>query len=184
MLYTKDMKQHTRTRPDLRTMSDEERAFVAEMLRERIYATITLLAVVAALWQHPDEHQPLGAIGIILGTVVALWLATLVAARISYTAVHGSKVHKEPKYLEASKAASGLLTPATAPIAFILLSMTGLFSLKVGLLIGVVSLLASLFFFSVMSGSRVTDSRVKLLIFSTMQTLIGVGVVLLKLALE
>jgi len=165
-------------------MSDDERAFVAEMLRERIYATITLLAVVAALWQHPDEHRPLGAIGIILGTVIALWLATLVAARISYTAVHGHKVHKEPKYLEASKAASGLLAPASAPIAFILLSMTGIFSLKVGLLIGVISLLASLFFFSVMSGSRVADSKIKLIVFSIMQTLIGVGVVLLKLALE
>jgi hypothetical protein len=165
-------------------MSDDERTLVAEMLRERIYATITLLAVVAALWQHPDEHQPLGAIGVILGTVVALWLATLVAARISYTAVHGNGVYKEPKYLEASKAASGLLTPATAPIVFILLSTTGIFSLKAALLIGVISLLASLFFFSVMSGSRVTDSRVKLLVFSAMQTLIGIGVVLLKLAVE
>lgn len=165
-------------------MSDDERTSLAEMLRERIYATITLLAVVVALWQHPDEHQPLGAIGIILGTVVALWLATIVAARISYTAVHGAAVHKEPKYLEASKAASGLLTPAGPPIFFVLLSMSGLFSLKTALLIGVISLLASLFLFSVMSGSRVTDSKVKLLVFSAMQTLIGVGVVLLKLAVE
>jgi len=178
------MNQRKRKRTDLRSISDDDRAFVAEMLRERIYATITLLAVVAALWQHPDEHQPLGAIGVILGTVVALWLATLVAARISYTAVHGNMVHKEPKYLEASKAASGLLTPASTPILFILLSMTSLFSLKTALFIGVISLLASLFFFSVMSGSRVTDSKVKLLFFSAMQTLIGVGVVLLKLAVE
>ena len=178
------MKQRTRKRPDIRDMSNDDRAFLAEMLRERIYATITLLAVVAALWQHPDEHQPLGAIGVILGTVVALWLATLVAARISYTAVHGHKVSKEPKYLEASKAASGLLTPAGPPIFFVLLSTTGLFSLKTGLLIGVISLLASLFFFSVMSGNRVTDSKLKLLVFSAMQTLIGVGVVLLKLAVE
>lgn len=178
------MSQHARKKPNLRTMSNDDRALLAEMLRERIYATITLLAVVVALWQHPDEHQPLGAIGVILGTVVALWLATLVAARISYTAVHGNTVNKEPKYLEASKAASGLLTPAGPPIFFILLSITGLFSLKTALLIGVVSLLASLFLFSLMSGNRVTDSKVKLLVFSAMQTLIGVGVVLLKLAVE
>lgn len=165
-------------------MPDDELTLLAEMLRERIYATITLLAVVVALWQHPDEHQPLGVIGIILGTVVALWLATIVAARISYTAVHGAAVHKEPKYLEASKAASGLLTPAGPPIFFVLLSISGLVSLKTALLIGVVSLLASLFLFSVMSGSRVTDSKVKLLVFSAIQTLIGVGVVLLKLAVE
>ena len=169
---------------NLHTMSDDERTSLAEMLRERIYATITLLAVVVALWQHPDEHQPLGVIGIILGTVVALWLATIVAARISYTAVHGEAIHKEPKYLEATRAASGLLTPAGPPIFFVLLSMSGLFSLKTALLIGVISLLASLFLFSVMSGSRVTDSKVKLLVFSAMQTLIGVGVVLLKLAVE
>ena len=178
------MSRRPHKKPNLRNMSDDDRALVAEILRERIYATITLLAVVATLWQHPDEHKPLGAIGIIMGTVVALWLATLVAARISYTAVHGHKVHNEPKYLEASKAASGLLTPASAPIVFILLSMTGAFSLKVALLIGIVSLLASLFFFSVMSGSRVADSKIKLIVFSVMQTLIGVGIVLLKLTLE
>lgn len=62
--------------------------------------------------------------------------------------------------------------------------MTGLFSLKTALFIGVLSLLASLFFFSVMSGNRVTDSKVKLLVFSAMQTVIGIGVVLLKLAVE
>jgi hypothetical protein len=178
------MARSTHKKINLHNMSADDRTLLAEMLRERIYATITLLAVVAALWQHPDEHQPLGAIGVILGTVVALWLATIVAARISYTAVHGAAIHKEPKYLEASKAASGLLTPAGPPIFFILLSMAGICSLKTALFIGMLSLLASLFLFSVMSGNRVTDGKVKLLVFSAMQTIIGIGVVLLKLAVE
>lgn len=173
-----------KTRPSLRNIPDDERAYLAEMLRERIYATITLLAVIATLWQHPDEHQPLGTIGVILGTVVALWLATLVATHMSYMVVHGTARHKEPSYLEARKAASGLLLPAGAPIIFVLISLTGIYSLKTALLIGVASLLASLFFFSVMSGKRVTDSISKLILFSALQTAIGIGVVLLKLAIE
>lgn len=36
--------------------------YVAENMRERIYATITLLALIAALWQTSSEHSVIGSI--------------------------------------------------------------------------------------------------------------------------
>ena len=45
---------------------------LAEVLRERIYATLTLLAVMVGLWQHPGDHRRLVHLCDV-GTVVALW---------------------------------------------------------------------------------------------------------------
>jgi len=174
----------TRRSPrNLSDLTNEERSLFAEILRERIYATITLLAVVVVLWQHPDEHQPLGTIGIMFGTVAALWLATLIATRMSYTVIHGA-ADVEPKYLEAKKVASGLFAPVALPIVLVLVSMTGVFTLKTALFVGMVSLVLSLFFFSVASGRRVADNTLHLLLYSVLQMALGIAIVLLKLAVE
>ncbi len=41
----------------------EQRRHLAELLRERIYSTISLLAVVVVLWQYPETHSPWGSVG-------------------------------------------------------------------------------------------------------------------------
>ena len=53
-------------------LSPNDRAQYAELLRERIYSTITLLALVVVLWQHPSDYTAWGVIGTIIGTVGAL----------------------------------------------------------------------------------------------------------------
>ena len=161
----------------------QQRNQFAEVLRERIYATITLLAVMVTLWSHSDEHSPWGTIGIIFGTVVALWLATMIAARMSYRIVH-SEGEANEKSWEASESARGLLTPAGAPIFFILFSFTGLISLKMALLLGIISLVMSLFLFSLFSGRQSSDSWMKILLYSFLQLALGVGVIALKILVE
>ena len=160
-----------------------QRSQFAEILRERIYATITLLAVMVTLWQHSEEHSVIGAIGIIFGTVIALWLATMIAARMSYRIVH-ERGEANEKSWEASESARGLLTPACAPIFFVFLSLIGLLELKTALLIGVISLVLSLFLFSLYSGRRSSDSWMKILLYSLLQLALGVGVVALKILVE
>lgn len=160
-----------------------QRSQFAEILRERIYATITLLAVMVTLWQHSEEHSVIGAIGIIFGTVIALWLATMIAARMSYRIVH-ERGEANEKSWEASESARGLLTPAGAPIFFVFLSLIGLLELKTALLIGVISLVLSLFLFSLYSGRRSSDSWMKILLYSLLQLALGVGVVALKILVE
>lgn len=170
-------------RPAIKELSPEQRSLFAEILKERIYATLTLLAVMVTLWQHPEDHRPLGVIGIIAGTVVALWLATLIAARMSYRAVHHSG-DLEPKYREAVEAARGLLMPVGVPIFFVLLALVHIINLQTALMLGVISLVLSLFAFSVYSGRRSADSFGRILLYSFLQMALGVGVTLLKLAVE
>lgn len=166
-----------------RDNSSERRIEYAELLRERIYSTITLLAVVVVIWQHPGSYSALGVIGAIAGTVGALWLATLIASRMSYRIVHDNN-ELEQHYRKASEAASGLLAPAVVPISFVFVSMTGLIDLKTALLIGVAVLVLSLFLFSLVSGRKVASSKLSLLFYSVMQLGLGLAVVALKLLLK
>lgn len=177
------MKQPLPRREDFDNIPEEQRAMFAESLRERIYSTITLLAVVVGLWQHPTEHRPIGVIGVILGTVFALWLATVLASRMSAQIIHkGDKV--EASHRETVRAASGLLAPAGAPVFFVILSMLGIISLQTALLIGIFSLILSLFLFSVYAGRKTTNKLSKVLIYSLLQMALGIGIVALKLIVK
>lgn len=164
-------------------LSPAQRTQYAELLRERIYSTITLLAVLVVLWQHPGDYTEWGVIGAIVGTVGALWLATLIASRMSYRIAHDDK-ELEPHFREASEAASGLLAPAGAPVFLVLMSMTGVIDLQTALLLSVVLLVLSLFLFSLISGRKIASSNLSLLVFSAMQLGLGLAVVALKLALK
>ena len=164
-------------------LSTNDRTQYGELLRERIYSTITLLAVVVVLWQHPGDYTAWGVVGTIIGTVGALWLATLIASRMSYRIVHDNS-ELESHYRKSSEAASGLLVPASAPVFFVLISMTGLIELKTALLISVILLVLSLFLFSLVSGSKLTSNRVALLLYSVLIMGLGLAVVVLKIVLK
>ena len=169
--------------PDIQHLTVEERIQYSELLRERIYSTITLLAVVVVMWQHPSEYSVWTVLGVIAGTVTALWLATLIASRMSYRIVHG-EAELSAHSRKSAEAASGLLAPAIAPIFFVLVSLTGLIELKTALLISVISLVFSMFIFSVVSGRKVAGSWLRLLLFSTLQMGLGFAVVALKLLIK
>ena len=158
----------------------EARERYAENTKERIYSTITLLAVITALWHSSAHHSHVGALAAIVGTVIALWLATLMSARMSYRAIHGKGMPLE-KYREIFFSASGLLTPALAPILLVLASKAGAMDLSTALLVSMIVLLASMFLFSVLGSRRIYDSFLKILTISLLELSIGVGVVALKL---
>lgn len=169
-----------RMRPRFDDLPLEQREQFAENTKERIYSTITLLAVVTALWHSAAHHSHLGALAAIVGTVVALWLATLMADRMSYRAVHGRSMPLE-KYRQMFFSASGLLAPAAAPIVLVLISAAGVMELKPALLVSMIVLLLSMFVFSVMGSRRIYDSLGKVLVISLLELSIGLGVVALKL---
>jgi|GEM_PF-695193 len=163
-------------------LSAERREVIAENTKERIYATITLLAVIAGLWQTADHRSFWGAVLTILGTATALWLATLIAARMSYRAIH-LKSMRAADYGKLLFTSSGLFVPAFIPIVFILASSTHLFSLKTALAAGMGALALSLFAFSFAAGRRIYESLTQILLISGLEMLLGVGVIALKLAL-
>jgi len=177
---SKRSRQKRRERLD--EMSPVRREIIAENTKERIYATITLLAVIAGLWQTAGDHSPTGAILTILGTATVLWAATLIAARMSYRAVH-LKSMRPRDYGKLLFTSSGLFVPAFIPTVLILLSGTHLFTLKTALMAGMAALALSLFAFSFMAGRRIYESLAQILLISGLEMLLGIGVIALKLAL-
>lgn len=164
----------------LTSLSPQVREAIAENMKERIYATITLLAVIAALWQTSAHHTVRGAVFTIIGSAVALLLATLISARMSYRAVHGKRIDSK-EYQHTIFTSSGLLAPAIAPTVIILGSLTHIYTLKSALMASMIVLLASLFFISFNAARRIYTSTSRLLIVSLLETGVGVGVIALKL---
>lgn len=165
-----------------RALTPEMREIVAENMKERIYSSITLLAVMAALWSHSGEHSALGAMASIAGAALALWLATLIAMRMSYRAVHGKSITRR-EYVRALFASSGLLAPVILPILIIIFSsLTHWYSLKSALLASMIIVLFSLFLLSFNAGRKIYDNIWKLLLVSALEMSVGIGVILLKLA--
>lgn len=158
----------------------EAREQFAENTKERIYSTITLLAIVTTLWHTSAHHSPLSVLAGIVGSVVALWLATLMSARMSYRAVHGTSIPTS-EYRKIFFSASGLLAPAALPSLLVIASMGGLFELKTALFASMIVLLLSLFLFSLMGSRRVYQSKSKVLIISLIELGIGLLVVGIKL---
>lgn len=151
-------------------------------MRERIYSSITLLAVMAALWQNSQHHTHFGAVASIFGAAVALWLATLIAIRMSYRAVHGKGITRR-EYSRTLFAASGLLAPAMPPVILIAISgVTELYDLKTALMAAMIVGLFSLFLLSFTAGRKIYDSTWRLLLVSSLEMAVGIGVILLKLA--
>ena len=158
----------------INTLPSSTRAHIAENMRERIYATITLLAVIAAHWQTVTHHSVRGTVLAIAGAVIALWMATLISARMSYRAVHG-KIVESTEYRRIMFTSAGLLAPAVTPIILVLLAVTGLYSLATALL------LLSLFLFSFSAGLKIYTSKWRLLAVSLLEMAVGIGVIVLKL---
>ncbi|RYF27445.1 MAG: hypothetical protein EOO17_06155 [Chloroflexi bacterium] len=172
----------THKKRTINNLSPEVREHIAENMKERIYATITLLAVIAAHWQTASHHSIRGTVLAIAGAVIALWVATLISARMSYRAVHGKSVGSG-EYRRVMFTSAGLLAPAITPIALVLISSTGLYSLATALLISMVVLLLSLFLFSFSAGLKIYTNKWRLLAVSLLEMSVGIGVIVLKLAI-
>jgi hypothetical protein len=78
---------------------------------------------------------------------------------------------------------SGLFVPAIVPILLVLVSTTGMISLKTAFMAGSVALLLSLFLLSFTAGRKIYASPLRLVIVSTAEMSVGIGVILLKLAI-
>lgn len=172
-----------RHRPSFDSLPPKARGLAVENMKERIYATITLLAVIATLWHDAAAHTVIGSIGAVIGAVAALWLATIISTRLSHRAVHGRRITYR-EYAHSVYAASGLLAPAAFPVLIIAGSATGLYELKTALAVGLAGLLLSLLLISLLAGRRIYAGHPwRLMIVSAAELSVGVGVILLKVAL-
>ncbi|WP_254709033.1 hypothetical protein [Streptomyces lunaelactis] len=151
----------------------------AARLKERIYATITLAAVVVSLAGEDNTEYAEAALTVAV-TALGVWLATLVADEQSHRAVSGRGANRA-EIRTALHVSSPLLLSAVGPLVLIGLSALGAVDLGTALLISAGVLVASLFLWGWRTGLRMGNGPLSAVVSGLVDAAIGVGVVGVKL---
>jgi hypothetical protein len=154
----------------------------AELLKERIYATLALLAVLISI--DPHHTSSLKAAAIVAGTAFSLWIASLVATQMSYRIVmQKASLDKEAldrQYLRHAP----LLAAAFFPVFLILLTVTPVLSLAGAINLGIAFSLLLLIAWSLYSAIAMRAGRLATFVIAGIELAIGLGIVGLKLAIS
>ena len=149
-------------------------------LRERIYATITMIAVVVALAEDNDIKCP-DAVWTTLGTALGVWLATLVADQQAYRVVHHRAARGDALRVMLYTSAP-LLLSAAGPLAFTAIAALGWLHLPVALLISVGVDLAGLFAWGLLGGLRLGGGPIPAVLAGAADLVVGIVIVGVKVA--
>ncbi|MEU9251982.1 hypothetical protein AB0D66_09100 [Streptomyces sp. NPDC048270] len=152
----------------------------AAHLKERLYATITMISVVIGL--AASEHADvLGAAATVLTASVGLWLAALVADQQAHRVMHGALARG--RELRAMLfVSSPLLLSAVGPLVLIGVSATGAMSLRTALLTAAGVNVATLFAWGCYGGIRMGGGTAFALLAGAIDALIGTAVAAVKTA--
>ncbi|WP_225320851.1 hypothetical protein [Streptomyces luteolifulvus] len=156
---------------------EAEAGALADRLKERIYATITMIAVVVGLSE--SDAGPTGAAATVLTTSLALWLATVVADQEAHRTVHRRRAtgRELRRMLYVS---SPLLSCAVGPAVMIALAALGALSLDTALLIAAVVGIVPLFLWGCVGGLSMGAGTVGALLAGVVDAVIGVAVAPVK----
>ncbi|WP_067484778.1 hypothetical protein [Actinomadura hibisca] len=162
-------------RYDRRTAADVE--LMGERLKERIYATITMVSVTIGLsFADPD---PAGAALTVGATALGLWLAALVADQQSYRTLH----RHGPSPAETRQAlyvSSPLLLSAVGPLLLVGVAALELIELRTALLVAAAGDVLTLFFWGYVSGRRMGGGPAVSLVAGAVDMAIGLVVAYVK----
>ncbi|MFE9839108.1 hypothetical protein ACFYP4_28820 [Streptomyces sp. NPDC005551] len=156
-----------------------EAGVLVDRLKERIYATITMIAVVVGL-SFGDVSAP-GAVATVLTTAVGLWLAALVADQQAHRTVHRhpATARELRRMLYVS---SPLLSCAVGPAVLIGLAALDVLSLDAALFAAAGVGVLSLFLWGCAGGLRMGGDAVPAVVAGLADAAIGVAVALVKAA--
>ncbi|MFI2781266.1 hypothetical protein [Streptomyces sp. ALB3] len=151
----------------------------ADRLKERIYATITMIAVVVGL--SVSEAGTTGALATVLTTALGLWLAAFVADQQAHRTVHRHLATGQDlrRMLYVS---SPLLSCAVGPAVTIALAALDVLSLSAALMTAAGVGIASLFAWGCAGGLRMGGGVLLAVLAGLADAVIGVAVALVKAA--
>ena len=172
-----DIRRTAQAKFDRQSTIDLE--LMAETLKERIYATLALLAVLVSIdaAHTSGEHVEL----LIGGTALSLWAASWIASQLARQMVFG---RPDAEHIEREKQRHApLLLSAVPPMFIVGLSEIRVISLDVAVSISTYLLILTLALWALMSAARMRVGRGRAIVFASIVTLIGLGIVALKAAL-
>ncbi|MEU8774185.1 hypothetical protein [Streptomyces sp. NPDC048606] len=152
----------------------------ADRLKERLYATITMISVVIGLSVAEHATAP-GAAATVLTTAVGLWLATLVADGQAHRVVHG-RFGSGRELRRMLWVSSPLLLSAIGPLILIGSAGLGVMYLTTALYAAAGVSVASLFGWGWYGGVRMGGGAPIALLAGALDAGIGLAVALVKAA--
>ncbi|WP_309144358.1 hypothetical protein [Streptomyces sp. BR123] len=150
----------------------------AARLKERLYATITMISVVIGLGAggHVDAA---GAAATVITASVGLWLAALVADQQAHRVVHGAlATGRELRSM--LFVSSPLLLSAVGPLLLIGISALGVMALDTALVSAAAVNVATLFAWGCYGGVRMGSGTLFALLAGVIDAAIGTTVALVK----
>lgn len=160
-------------------MSERQREYIADLLKERIYATIALLAVLISI--DTTHSSPLHAAYIISGTIVSLWAASIVATKMSRRMVFQGELDEHDEVQHQIRRHAPMLASLVFPLVMIVLSMIKLISLSVAINISIASALLLMVGWSIASTHSLRAKKLPTFILVIIELAIGLSIVGLKL---
>jgi len=152
-----------------------------ELLKERIYATLALLAVLLTL--DAASTSPLKASVIVLGTALSLWAASLVAGVMAYRVVMQQNT-PEHRFRRQLVLHSPLLAAAVFPLLMIGFAAAGFWSLAAAIDVAIGALMLFLLGWSLLSARALKVSRPMTLVLAVVELGLGLVIIWLKTAVE
>lgn len=155
--------------------------YIADLLKERIYATLALLAVLISI--DTAHYSPSKALLLIYGTIISLWAASIVAAQMSRRVVFGSELDAKTEGERQLRRHAPMLATLVFPTLMIGLSMTNLVPLGIAVDTSIISALLLLVAWSVSSARSLHITKLPIFLLVVIELLIGLGVVGLKVVI-
>ena len=119
------------------------RESVANVLRERIYATLTGIATLVVLIQQDASISAWRVAGTLALTMGVLWIASLVSDFIAAAATHSTDPGDE-RESDILHVAGQSIETMLIPLIVILLSLTRIWSVRTGMILAVVAMVLTI----------------------------------------
>jgi hypothetical protein len=163
----------------MHTKSYQQKEYIADLLKERIYATLALLAVLISI--DTSHSSPIHAAYIVSGTIVSLWAASIVAAQMSRRVIFQGEINHTQEADHQMRRHAPMLASLIFPILMIGLAVIKVISLELAVNISIVSALLLLVGWSIGSARSLSVKKLPALVLVVTELAIGLGIVGLKL---
>jgi len=156
--------------------------FIADLLKERIYATLALLAVLVSI---DSEHSTaLNAAFIISGTIISLWAASIVATQMSRRLVFQGELQRPVEVKRQVRRHAPMLAALIFPLFMIGLSALHFITLDTAITLSIISALLLLAGWSIGSARTLKANTLTTCILVGLELAIGIAVVALKVVVS
>lgn len=150
---------------------------MTDALKERIYATLAILAVLVSMHSSTSAGRAIAEIG---GTALSLWAASSVAAGMAYRVVHG---HLMPRAELARmvRVHAPLLWAAVPPIVCLAAALAGAIPVARAIDLAITLTIVVIVGWSLLSARAMRASWVATLVLATIEVGVGLMIVGFKL---